>query len=279
MDKRHVDDLSCQEAGAFLCAPPVTVLGNVMESEHFRRAVALRLVGACAYPESVAPGSKCPKNCGHDDADESGRHAVGCGDAFGQRHNAVREVLRRAAVGAGVPAVETERNLWQIAERAGRLAAAAGAAILYAMETGIQAVQARPADLLWRWPSAAGVASLTAFDLTVHSPYSAAALRVPSSAAAAMQGEEIKLKAAPALKAVGAECYPLGMSTNGRMTPRMLAFVKEMAGRMARVRGVSPGEERVWLLQRISVALQRANGMALAVMGATREREERARRQ
>jgi len=120
---------------------------------------------------------------------------------------------------------------------------------------------------LLRWPSPAGVARLTAFDLSIRSLFSAAALRLASVDAAVVLGETVKLKAARALEMVGAACHPLVMSSNGRMSPMMLAFVKELARRLARSREVSVGEERTWLVQRISVALQRANGMALANVG------------
>ncbi len=59
---------------------------------------------------------------------------------------------------------------------------------------------------------------------------------------------------------VGATCYPLAMSTNGRMSPRTLAFVKELARHTAHKRGGSVGEQQRWLLP--SVVLQRANGAA-----------------
>jgi D-serine deaminase-like pyridoxal phosphate-dependent protein len=87
------------------------------------------------------------------------------------------------------------------------------------------------------------------------------------AAPAALLGEEVKLKAAPALRLVGAECYPLAMSANGRMTPRFLAFVKELASRLSRKRDCGVADEHKWLLQRISVAVHGGNGRMLAAFG------------
>ncbi len=66
---------------------------------------------------------------------------------------------------------------------------------------------------------------------------------------------------------MGAECYPLAMSANGRMTPRFLAFVKELASRLSRKRDCGVADEHKWLLQRISVAVHGGNGRMLAAFG------------
>jgi hypothetical protein len=83
-----------------------------------------------------------------------------------------------------------------------------------------------------------------------------------------MQGEEEKMAREPALKRVGAACYPLSMSTSGRMSAKLHAMVGELARRLAQRRDSLEGQEKCWLYQRISLALQRANGQAFVRMGA-----------
>jgi hypothetical protein len=266
-DGKHVDDAWTPEAGGFLNALPVKWAGVVMAPGHFRRAVAHRLVGADALSESERAGTGCPR-CGDTASDPQGRHAVGCGDAWGGRHKAVRDVLLHALLRAGVADVEWEKGLEHIAARTRASAASlAQALIKYANDTrNDNAEGARPADLLLRWPSRVGAAVLTAFDVTVHSPHSIEAQREAEvgAAPAVVLGENQKFKAAAALALVGAECYPLAMSTNGRMSERSAAFVKELAKRLSHKReDVGVVDQTRWLMQRVSVAIAEANGKLL----------------
>jgi hypothetical protein len=195
----------------------------------------------------------------------------------GGRHQAVKMVLFNALRRAGIGLVEIERTFAQIAERSGATAAAVGQALAVYAQTfsGISdVVMARPADLLLRWPTQAGAAVMTAFDVTIHSAHSAEArqARLQGTAApAAMLGEASKLRAEPALTLVGSVCHPVALSTNGRMTPRTAAFVKEVGRRLARNwdgdREVEVADEHKWLRQRISVAIHSANGLMLVKMG------------
>jgi hypothetical protein len=84
-------------------------------------------------------------------------------------------------------------------------------------------------------------------------------------APAVLVGEEDKLRADRALSLLGVECLPLVFSTNGRLSVRTQVFMKELARRRARMYGdgVSVALACSWLLQRVSVILQRANGVIL----------------
>jgi hypothetical protein len=93
------------------------------------------------------------------------------------------------------------------------------------------------------------------------------ARRNPAAAPAVLLGTEDKMKAADALQLLGVACYPLVFSTGGRMSVRTLAFVKELAGRVAAARRGSKSQHVTWLTQRLSVALQRANGEILCKVG------------
>ncbi len=239
-----------------------------MLPEEFSREVAHRLVDAEALPESEVESSACPR-CHSAVTDTSGRHAVGCGNAFGDRHDSLKRLLVSFLRQLGLP-FETECSLERIGELAGKSDEDMRRATAdYASKhPDVDATRARPADLLMRWPTLAGVAGLTAFDITVRSPNSDAVRRASGTQAApaCMLGEEDKLKAESALKLVGAVCYPLAMSTNGRMSPRMKAFVEELARRLARRRDETEADEKKYLMHRISVTLHRANGVLLATI-------------
>jgi hypothetical protein len=265
-DRRHAEDIRAPEAGAFLHAVPMHAFGTVIPPEAFRRAVAHRLVGAEALRESLIHGTSCPR-CHGLAADEAGYHTVGCCASYGTRHDDLKRVLREELERAGLP-VETERTLEQIAERTGATPGALQAAkrAYEATRRTSDAVdEARPADLLLRWPSRDSAAShITAFDITVRSPFGEVARRTPAAAPAVLLGTEDKMKAAEALQLLGAECHPLVLSTGGRMSVRTLGFVKELAGRASAARGGSKSQHVTWLTQRLSVALQRANGEILS---------------
>ncbi len=157
--------MATSETGAFLCAMP-RYRGHVFEPESFRRALALRLAGSTAFGEAELAAAECPK-CHSKSVDVRGRHAVGCGDAWGQRHTSTKEEFGHAAAEAG-QAVQVERILQQIADRAG----VAGQVVQ--AKSPVRATYEERCGLGGPPHTLAGVVGLTAFDLTIRSPFSAA---------------------------------------------------------------------------------------------------------
>ncbi|OWA52982.1 hypothetical protein BV898_17420 [Hypsibius exemplaris] len=92
-------------AGAWLNALPTPSLGNLLDDDCLRITVALRLGAAVCQPH------RC-QACGRE-VREDGHHGLSCafGISRGSRHSAINEVIKRAIVSAGVPAIREPPGL------------------------------------------------------------------------------------------------------------------------------------------------------------------------
>jgi hypothetical protein len=90
--------VSTRESGSWLHALPSSSLGNRLDDDSLRVAVALRL-GASICAPHICPCGKLVDILGH--------HGLSCNRSAGRRprHEAINEVIRRALVSAGVPAI------------------------------------------------------------------------------------------------------------------------------------------------------------------------------
>ena len=161
-----------------------------------------------------------------------------------------------------------ELTLAAVAERTGAPPEKlAEAHTLYRDATHDDPTDARPCDLFTLWPQLAGstAASVpTGFDVTLASPCAERALSEPQVGAAAALADERKAKVEPALRALGAACYPLAMSTNGRFTDPTARFVHDLARRWGRACGWPPPVAHPRLKQNLSLAIHRANARLFA---------------
>ncbi|OQV15451.1 hypothetical protein BV898_10326 [Hypsibius exemplaris] len=86
-------------AGAWLNTLPVSSLGNLLDDNQLRITVALRLGATVCQPHHC-------QACGKE-VREDGHHGLSCayGDSRGSRHAAINDVVQRALVSAGIPAI------------------------------------------------------------------------------------------------------------------------------------------------------------------------------
>jgi hypothetical protein len=87
-----------KEAGAWLHAIPSPALGTLLDNDSFRVAVALRIGASVCIPHTCI--------CGFE-VDDSGTHGLSCRFSAGRRsrHAAINDIIKRALVSAGVPAI------------------------------------------------------------------------------------------------------------------------------------------------------------------------------
>jgi len=97
-DKARLLSTATKESSASLHALPISSLGNRLDDDSLRIAVALRLGAPMCYPHVCT--------CGHA-VDSLGHHGLSCRRSMGRRprHGAMNEILRRGAVSGGVPAI------------------------------------------------------------------------------------------------------------------------------------------------------------------------------
>lgn len=86
------------ESGQWLQALPSVATGTLLDNSTFRISVALRLGVTCVAPH------RC--RCG-DPVNELGHHGLSCGKSAGRtsRHYSLNDIIRRALVSAGAPAI------------------------------------------------------------------------------------------------------------------------------------------------------------------------------
>jgi hypothetical protein len=104
---------SMPHASDWLLAPPIAGLGLSLQSDVFRTAMKFRLSMPLFERPFLCPmvSSSSGGVCG-DQVDVLGDHAVCChhSPSLVFRHNNVRDILKHAAVGAGLSAVVTEKK-------------------------------------------------------------------------------------------------------------------------------------------------------------------------
>jgi hypothetical protein len=215
------------EAGAWLSCLPSPQLGTHLPDEAFRIASALRL--GC----DVCQPHQCP--CGAE-VTAKGYHGLACKKSRGRwsRHEAANDVISRALRSAEVPTIREP--------------------------PGCSASDGKRPDGLTLIPWTRGKSLL--WDFTCCDTFAASYLSQTSSVAgsAAALGEERKKKKYEFLL----QQYlfvPVAVETSGVFGREGLRLVRAIGQRIARVSG--EGRAASFLLQRISIAVQRGNVAAI----------------
>jgi hypothetical protein len=239
--------LSCSGpgAGGFLTAIPTRQ--NRLEPRSFSAAVRLRLgmrqYGPVIPDADVADLVDAPRLCPcclRANCDPLGHHSLICQSTSDRalRHNSLRDVVWAAARSAAVPATREAPHV-------------------------IPGSAARPADVLLRGWSSGRDAAL---DLVVTSPVAQTYVQRSSGAQglAARLAEDAKLAGAgAACAAAGVEFLPLAVEVFGCWGAVASRTLRHLAWGIAERSGRPRAEEHRYLLERLSVALQRGNAAML----------------
>ena len=226
--------LACaaKESGAWLNALPVASLGLRMDDDVVRSAVGLRLGVALCRPH------RCHQ-CGAD-VDELATHGLSCIRSKGRhpRHAAINSIIQRALSTAKIPSTLEPSGLDRSDGKR------PDGVTIAPWKTG------RP--LVW---------DATCPD-TFASSYVAQSTR--AAGAVAEQAESVK-NAKYTLISRTHHFVPVAIETSGAFGPDALGLVHDIA---KRIRGITQEvKARAYLLQQLSVAVQRGN--AAALMGTT----------
>lgn len=215
------------ESGVWLQALPSKNLGTLLTRDALRFAVSLRLGAACVVPHVCHCGAKVTR---------LGLHGLSCIKSAGRtsRHASLNDILRRALVTAGVPAVLEPSGL---ARDDGKRP---DGMTLVPWKLG------RP--LVW---------DATCVDTLAPSHLSGTSSR---AGAAANTAENLKRRKYAAIDS-GCMFEPFGVETLGPWGPGAHAVYKELAKRVVE----ASGDQRAggYLAQRIGIAIQRGNAASL----------------
>jgi len=237
-DRARLNAVSLPHAGDWLLVPPIQGLNFKFSPSEFRDLVRYRL-GIQVFEK----GSACPMPKCKEFNDTMGDHAVVC-SSTGQRiarHNAVRDVLFDAFRKAQVNPSTEDRGL-----------------------LGTDTNEA-PGDIfVYNWAG-----KQLAIDVSITSPLTVSAL---TNGSADKPGMEIEFRQKDKIKKYGARCternivfHPFVMNTFGGMDQTAVDLIKRVGVAISRRSALSIGEERKYLFQRISMALQkRVAGMFLS---------------
>ena len=220
---------SARESGAWLNALPVPSLGLRMDDEMVRVAVGLRLGAALCRPHAC-------HHCGSE-VNALGTHGLSCQRSQGRhmRHAALNDIIHSSLATAKVPSrlepsgLQCEEGKWD----------------------GVTIIPWKGGKQL-------------AWDAT--SPDTFAPSYVPSAtsgAGAVAEAAESRKRAKYSSLNPLYSIIPIAIESSGACGPRTMEFLKELGERMRK----ATGEESsfLYLLQRLSVAVQRGN--ALSILG------------
>ena len=217
-----------KESGAWLHALPVASLGLRMDDDTIRIAVGLRLgVPICG------PHTCC--HCGVE-VDTMGRHSLSCRSSEGRhhRHGAVNEIIHRSLVSAHIPSrLEPQGLLRSDGKR----------------PDGVTTVPWKCGKLL--------VWDATCPDTFAPSYISQATSAAGEVAALAEQRKALKYDGLPTTHSF----MPVAIETSGAVGPRSLTFLRELGRRVREQTGDNLAT--AYLLQRLSVAVQRGNSASI----------------
>ena len=219
-----------KESGAWLHAFPVSSLGLRMDNDVIRIAMGLRLGVTLCHPHFC-------RLCGAK-VDHLGTHGLSCRKSQGRhpRHAAINDLLKRSLASAKIPS--------------------------HLEPTGISSSDGKRPDGITIVPWKSG--RVLVWDATCPDTYapSYVSLSTREAGAVADQAEQNKRQKYAHL-AASYYFVPVAIETSGVMGPEALAFIRELGHRLK----AETGEPRSlhFLLQRISVAMQRGN--AAAVLG------------
>ena len=230
VDRARILGAATSESSAWLRALPSASLGTHLDNETVRVAVALR-VGADVY--SGFHSCKCGTL-----ADTKGHHVLTCRFSAGRipRHTALNDIVRRALLAAGVPALLEPR--------------------------GIDRGDGKRPDGMTIYPFSHG--RCLVWDATCVNTFAISRLGDASlkPGAAAMKAEKEKCRKYAQLTE-RFRFEPLAFETDGACGPTTRSFVRELGARMSAVSG--DPRETEWLLQRFSIAVVRGNAASILI--------------
>ena len=215
-------------AGAFLNAIPCSSVGTRLDDSSLRIAVALRLGAPICAPHTCICGAA---------VDASGTHGLSCRKSAGRhaRHSAVNEIIKRALASADVPS---------------RLE-----------PSSLSRTDGKRPDGLTTAPWREG--RCLVWDFTCPDTLAASHLdrAVAGPGAVATEAESRKREKYVALSA-SYYFVPIAIETLGALGEDAAAFMKDLGRRV----GAATREPRssAFLMQRLSVAIQRGNAASVA---------------
>lgn len=222
-----------KETGAWLNALPVAAAGLRMDDDTVRVAVGLRLGTPLCQPHHCSL-------CGAE-VDNSATHGLSCRRSEGRhpRHSALNDIIHRSLSSAHIPSRLEPPGVYRSDGK---------------RPDGISLIPWRQGKaLVW---------DATCPDTFAPSYQASAALKAGAVAAQAEQAKKTKY----AHLDTSHYFVPVAVETSGVLGPEALLFLQELGHRLR----VATGEQRSqqFLLQRVSVAVQRGN--AAAVLGSLR---------
>ena len=220
----------CRESGAWLNALPLSSCGLRMDDQSVRVAVGLRLGAPLCQPHLC-------RHC-QGVVDEQATHGLSCRWSEGRqpRHAAVNDIIHRSLASAKVPSHLEPNHLYRSDGK---------------RPDGITLIPwERGKVLVW---------DATCPDTFAPSHLDIAARGAGDVAERAEQAKCLKYSSLESKYLF----VPVAIETSGVFGPKALSFLHELGSRLISV-SMEP-QARNYLLQRISVAIQRAN--AAAVMG------------
>ena len=216
-------------SGAFLHARPCSALGTRLENYRLRIAVALRLGAKVCEPHICICGT-------HVDNINTGRHGLSCRKSAGRlsRHSTVNDLIKRALSLAEIPSRLEPPSL-------------------------VRKDGKRP-DGMTLTPWSHG--RCLVWDFTCPDTFAPSHLNtaVSSPGAVACEAEDRKRQKYAGLAA--SYCFiPIAVETMGALGEEAVDFIRDLGRRLAIVTGEKRATE--FLLQRLSVAIQRGNSAAV----------------
>ena len=217
------------ESGAWLNALPVPSLGLCLEDETIRIAVGLRLGLNLCEPHECC-------NCGTE-VNRRGLHGLSCRHSRGRhhRHAELNNIIHRAMTSANIPSrLEPTGMTRDDGKRP-------DGATLIPWKTG------KP--LVW--------------DVTCRHPLSTSYIDTATGRSGAV-AERAECEKQVKYSSLGSRYFfqPVAVETTGGMGPGTLTFVKDLGHRIFQTTGELRSTE--YLLQRLSVAIQRGNAISFA---------------
>jgi hypothetical protein len=226
-DKARLLAASQKESGAWLNALPCPSLGLALDDSSIRIAVGLRLGTTLCHPHNCVCGEA---------VDHLGTHGLSCvkkGGTF-SRHSAINEIIKQACSKVNVPTLLEPPGLFR--------------------------TDGKRADGLTLRPWSKGkclVWDATCVD-TLCKSYIPSTSRIAGAAAA--KAEKKKKDLYSNLPNQYIFC-PFAVETLGTFGDEALQLVSELGGRLRNTTG--DAREKTWLIQRISVAIQRGNAASV----------------
>ena len=232
LDRARLLAASHPHSGAWLQALPVASLGQLLDGESVRVAVALRLGAPVCVPHTCRCGLLM---------DRLGHHGLSCRLNAGRfpRHAHLNDVVKRGLASAGIPSILEP--------------------------IGLDRGDGRRPDGLTVFPFCEG--RCLVWDATCTDTFSSTALFNSATAAgSAARAAEDRKRRRYAEIAQHYRFEPLAAETSGVLGPAFASFLQELGRRITASSG--DPRETAWIRQRVSLAIARGN--ALAILCSTR---------